>query len=197
MIDNMDPIVSQIRKCICSGDSSELEKIVNEYASYSFQDDPDYRKFDQHVFDLILEMMAQPAFLNMEGSYYLLRLFEYDWSMLVPSQTDKLLTAIECSYDKYSDWMSCFVLSQLLGKNYCNGKAFQAIIKLNNTSKEIPRSLLPMALEYLAHGNNSDPVLKDKAMLELTRLASDSADRVRQEAIESLDRLTNRGTVQT
>jgi hypothetical protein len=81
--------------------------------------------------------------------------------------------------------MCCFLLSELLGEYYGNLEAFELLSKLNRSSREIGRKLLPMGLEKLAR-NTIDRTLRDKAVSTLRELTSDSSSDVRREAAESL-----------
>jgi hypothetical protein len=188
MKDDIESLIGEIHESIVKEDSNKLKGVVDDFATCCYNENPDGLEFNERVFNFILEMMSQPQFLNMEGAHHLLYLFEYDWAMLTPLQKIKLSGAIEHSYHKYKDWMACFVLSELLGKNYCDENAFQVLHKLNNSLREIPRSLLPMGFEYLARGT-SDLVLKNKSISELKRMTTDSSKQVQKEANESLSRL--------
>jgi hypothetical protein len=189
MIEDIKNVIGDICNSIANGDSSKLKEVIEDFGTYCFKEDTAGQKFNDDIFNLILEMMGKPEFLNMEGADNLLMLFEFDWAMLTHFQKEKLSNAIEHSYDKYKYWMSCFVLSKLLGEYYCSESAFQVLCRLASSSKEIPRSLIPMAFEYLARGS-SDSALKDKSITELKKMADDPSKQVQKEAVDSLNRLT-------
>jgi hypothetical protein len=194
MTEGIKNITGVIRDSVAAHDQAKLKEIVDDVATYCFQDDSSGEEFDECIFNVILEMMERPQFLDMDGSYYLLMLFQFDWSMLTAAQRERLSLAIEHSYCNYRDWMACFVLSEILGQNYCNEQAFKILCRLRECANEIPRSLLPMAYEYIAR-SVSNLELKSKAILELKAMTTDPFERVRNEATESLERLRSRGLV--
>jgi hypothetical protein len=191
MDENAKDITGEIRESVANGDSDRLKAIVEDFATYCFKENPDGHSFNDEVFKFILETMVQPRFLDMKGAYHLLMLFEYDWAMLTPPQKEELISAIERTYDKFADWMSCFVLVELLDQYYCDENAFQLLCRLKNSTQEIPRSLLPVGFEKLVQ-NASDLVLKNRSLLELKQMMNDPSERVQKEASESVIRLTSK-----
>jgi hypothetical protein len=192
MIDNIEVVITQLRRCIANEDADKLKELVDNIGTYCYKESNDGEMFDNNLFNVIVEMMDEPQFLKMPGSYHLLMLLEFDWAMLSLGQKEKLLDAIARSYDKYSDWMASHVLAKLLGDNYCDEAAFTVLCELDKSSKETARSLLPMAFEYLARGS-SDSTLKNKSIAELKRMLVDTSKEVQREANESISRIAQKG----
>lgn len=175
-------IKQEIYDAIKRGDSLRLRKLVVKEA-YLNEDETESEaaKFSEHTFQLILDLMNDQKYLNMEGAYELLRMFEYKWECLSVDQRERLLPALEASYEGFRDWMSQFVISELLGRNYCNEAAFKALRRLKKVNLEKARSLVAMGFDYIAK-KSSDKDLVKGAKAELMDMQSDVSKIVRDEA---------------
>lgn len=182
-----DELGNRILTAIDEGNAAELQEIVGDVATFCFKE-PAGQEFDQQSFELILTLMLQPQFLNLDGAYHLLLWFEYDWGALTQRQKQRLRERIEESYSRYRDWMSCFVLSSILGECYCDPASFAILARVALSAEELPRALVPTGFELLAR-NTSDRALEEKSIGQLTKLLTDPSPKVRSEAAESLDRL--------
>ena len=89
--------------------------------------------------------------------------------------------------------MACFVISGILGEQYKEARAFQALRRLANCNKEVPRSLVPHGLEHIV-GDSPDAELAIKALAELMKMQTDHSPMVRDEVVESLARIKKRQT---
>ena len=132
--------------------------------------------------------MQSEIFLAFQGSSKLLMLFETDWARLSEEQKHKLLLAIEKSYDRFTDPMSWFIGSELLGEYYCHEDAFEVLRRLKQTTNINARALIPHGFEHLIKGAK-DLGLRTRAFAELRSLLNDPSENVRAEAAESLSRL--------
>ncbi|MGH9879098.1 MAG: hypothetical protein ACRD5H_15830, partial [Nitrososphaerales archaeon] len=160
------------------------------FASFYFKEDvSSLEQFPDEVFKRILELMRQPAFQKLEDSHHLLMIFEYDWGKLTEVQKDELLIAIEKTYDKFEDWMSCFVFSELLGEYYCNDASLQVLCNLKATSNEIARSLVPHGLEHIVKESQEEK-LRQRAMSGLVSMKVDPSSEVRREVEDALHKLS-------
>jgi hypothetical protein len=166
---------------------------VQQFAVFCFKDvSPDQPCFSQSLFERIMGIMGRNNFLKMEGSYHLLLLFEYDWATLNQSQKEFLLDAIEESYEAYGDWMSCFVISELLGEYYCDGEALRVLLKFLKSESETARAFVPHALEHLIK-DCPDKSLRGKAAESLLSMRNDPSAKVQRELGESFSNLSRAG----
>lgn len=190
MITDVGIAIEKIKQSVRTQDARLLKEAAEDYPAYCHSD----QAFDERLFECILELMGQREFLNMDGTFDLLLLFERLWAGLTVLQKEKLINAIEPAYDRFADWMSCFVLSELLGEYYCDDRAFQLLCRLKSSTQGTGRALLPMAFEKLAQ-NTSDSMLRGKAIAELKSMTADRSQQVQGEAMDSLNRLAARGIV--
>jgi len=181
---------TRILKTIATEDATQLKKCVDEQASYCFKDSSasEHNSFPEQIFNFILNLMKQQQFLMMQGSWHLLMIFEYDWGLLSVSQTERLLSALEAAYTAFADWMSWFVISEILGEYFMDERSFQALCRLMNSAADDPRSFVPHGLEHIAK-NNLGRDLAQKALAELLVMREDSSSQVRHEVNLSLQRL--------
>ena len=125
---------------------------------------------------------------QMDGSFELLMVFEYDWGRLSDEQKRRLLLSISTSYENFSDWMSYFVISELLGEYYCNEASFTVLCELRRTSNEVARSLVPHGFEHIAKDAESSD-LRRQALEQLLSMKEDVSPQVRGEVDEALSNL--------
>lgn len=178
-----------ISAAIRNRNASQIHASVEEFAEFCFKEySPDLDPFPEEVFGLILECMSDNTFLGMSGSYQLLMLFEYDWARLSESQRDRLLEALRESYEKYRDWMSQFVISEILGEYYCDERALHVLIDLQQTSNETARALVPHGFEHVARQGGSDR-LGEIARTQLLSMARDPSAKVQNEVAVALSNI--------
>lgn len=177
-----------LRRAISAGDAGELAAKVYDLDSLLIQTG----QFSEAVFGGLLDVIAEPEFQGMDGSWHLLRLFENSWDYLTEPQRERLLEAFESSYGEYADWTSCFVISEILGRQYGDERALQAFGRLKRLRAPVPRSLLPHGLEHLVKGRRGDDVAR-RAFSELSGMRNDPSEQVRQEVGEALARLAREG----
>ena len=186
-------IASHISAAVKAEDHKLLDEIVGWAATYCFKRGPvEEDVFPNPIFDMIMQLMTDESFLKMVNSHNLLMLFEYDWARLREDQKDRLLQAFSTAYDQFSDWMSYFVISEILGEYYCNGAAYQLLVKLMKTTNETARALIPHGFEHIVK-DAQDSSLRKRAMSGLLSMKNDRSVRVKDEVEESLSHLLARG----
>lgn len=186
--DDEKELMEGLRRSISAGDAEGLAAGVYDLDSLLIQTG----RFSAAVFEGLLDILAEPQFLGMDGSWHLLRLFENAWDYLDEGQRDRLLEAFEASYGEYADWMSCFVISEILGRQYGDERALEVFRRLKRLGSPVPRSLLPHGLEHLVKGRRGDDVA-GRAFAELSAMRNDPSERVREEVREALARLAREG----
>jgi hypothetical protein len=146
--------------------------------------------FPVEHFELLMKLLCQTAFLEAEGSWHFLKLLESNWGILSDYQKEQLLPALEAVYGCFTDWMSWFVISEILGSYYANEQALQSLQRLKNLPQEGPRSFVPHGLEHIVKDCKDQRVAK-MAFVELLQMKADPSEDVRDEAEISLERLAN------
>lgn len=168
----------------------KLDDLITRYASFCFkEDEASLDQFPEDVFTRIVSLMNHRAFQELEDSHRLLMIFEYDWGRLTKAQKNDLLIAIEKTYDKFKDWMSCFVFSELLGEYYCNDASLQVLRLLQTTGNETARSLVPHGFEHIVKGSQ-DEKLRQQALSYLVAMKTDPSSEVQREVKGALDKLS-------
>lgn len=181
-------LMEGLRRAISAGDAEGLAAQVYDLDTLLIHTG----QFSDAVFEGLLDILAEPEFLGMDGSWHLLRLFENSWDYLTEGQRDRLLEAMEASYGEYADWTSCFVISEMLGRQYGDERALQAFGRLKRLRAHVPRSLLPHGLEHLVKGRRGDDVAR-RAFNELSGMRHDPSEQVREEVGAALARLAREG----
>jgi hypothetical protein len=176
-----------IYQAIAAGDSTRLREYAYAMETSALGAD----RFPEHSFELILDLLNRRELFEMDGSFYILRVLENDWKSLSDEQKERLLPALETAYGLFDDWMSWFVISELLGKCFGDEQALGALSRLKAVRGEGPRSLVPHGLEHIVEGAR-DEGLARKAYAELWGMRNDPSEQVRNEVGVSLRRLANR-----
>lgn len=148
--------------------------------------------FSEEYFSLILELLAEPKFLNFEKSWHLLFLLETEWLSLSIEQKDRLILKLENIYGQSSNWMVDFVISELLGEFFADERAFEVLCRLEKLEDKDSRAFVPHGLEHIIK-DSANKELAKKAYIMLVEMKNDISDRVRGEVEESLQRLAIRG----
>jgi hypothetical protein len=174
---------------LATSDGNRLERLVNDIAQFCFQEHVDPGPVHAECLNLALEALTDVRLHRLPGGYHLLLLFQYDWGALSISQQQRLLTVISSNYDKYADWMGCHVMAELLGRFFCNQESLDLLAGLSKTGNEVARSFVPLGLESLSR-ETLDPNLRTAAINLLSKLANDSSQLVRDEAVVSFNRLS-------
>lgn len=187
---NSDEFLEGLSEAVAKGDSALLEACVQRFAVFCFKNSsPQEDAFPDVVFSQLLTLMPKREFLEMDGSHNLLLLFEYDWARLSEQQKKNLLEFIEMSYGQFKDWMSHFVISELLGEYFCNEDSFRVLTRLQTTSNENARSLIPHGFEHIVRDAESVD-LRKRALSRLNSMKSDESPQVREEVAEAIAKVS-------
>ena len=115
-------------------------------------------------------------------------MLERDWELFAQHQKAVLLETIEHVYDKFQDWLSLFIISELLGEYFSDDRALETLKRLKNTSNELARSFVPHGFEHMVK-SAKDEALCMRARLELEDMKHDLSTKVRDEVSISLANL--------
>jgi hypothetical protein len=144
--------------------------------------------FPTRLFESLTAILQRRDFQVLEGSWKLIKVFENNWELLSDSQQNQLLVALEEAYPHFTDWMACFMISEILSQLYKDDRALQALKRLRRSTGDMQRSLIPHGLEHLALEARNENVARE-AGKELVIMGSDPAENVRDEVARSLGRL--------
>ena len=175
-----------IRDAVAAGEGSRLQDLAFQL-EFSIVTENQY---PDDVFSDVLAILSTPAAHRLDGAWHLFFQLQQCWDLLSVSQRDALLAQIRSNYEQYTDFMACFVISELLGEHYANRDALEVVRLLAHGSSTMPRSLVPHALEEL-HRHATDQQVADEALTLLQSLVSDPHPDVSGEAQISLDRLVH------
>lgn len=184
------PLHDLVSAVLQDRDEQKLKEFIDKVDLYIIVEESDEDSFPDSVLDFILKLMGQEMFLTMEGSSKLLLVLETDWPHLREEQRRNLLHSIGSSYGKFKDWMSSFILSELLGQYYCNRDAFQLLTQLKSTSEIKARSLVAHGFEHIAR-EAEDKSLRDQAVSQLMSMKLDPSPDVQNEAAVALAKIGN------
>jgi hypothetical protein len=186
--DDEKEVLESLRRSISAGDAEELAARVYDLDTLLLKTG----EYSDPLFEELLNFLGEPQFVSMEGSWQLLRLFENSWDYLTEGQRGRLLEAFEASYGEFGDWMSCFVISEILGRQYADERALQTFRRLKRLKAATPRSLIPHGLEHLARGRQGEDIAR-RAFDELSGMRNDPSEQVREEVNAALARLVRDG----
>jgi hypothetical protein len=180
---------SELRELLASGDPKAFEAMAFKIGNAVLEEGI----FPDDCFAGLLAIFKEEKFQLSHGSWKLIRVFEENWEQLSEVQRDALLPLLEAHYGCFSDWMTCFVISGILGELYRDNRAFEALRRLEHCQKEMPRSFVPHGLEHIVR-DSADAELAMRALAELTKMQTDASAMVRDEVTESVTRLKERQT---
>jgi hypothetical protein len=185
---DLEPLPDLKVEVLQSGNQEKLREFIDKVDLYIIVEESSDIEFPDSVFDFILKLLDREIFLTIDGSSKLLLILETDWPRLSEEQRLSLLNAIGRSYGKFKDWMSSFILSELLGQYYCNQEAFHLLTKLRKTTDTTARSLVAHGFEHIAK-QAEDKSLRKRAISELTSMKLDPSPQVQSEAAEALAKI--------
>lgn len=178
----------EVRQATATADAGALRAAVLEGELLFLLAD----EFPPSLFEWIVEFVQTSPFLEMEGAWHLLYIFDSNWESLTESQRTRLIDVLERVYSRFTDWMSCFVITELLGSNYADRQALDVLRRVLATSSDIQRSLVPHGLEHIAR--SADRSLATDALAALQQMERDPAEIVRDAVRKALQQNRNLNT---
>lgn len=146
--------------------------------------------FEDDVIDVLLEFIGQQSFRQAPHSHHVLVILQFEWDRLTTEHRKKILPHLVNAYARFEDMMSCYVISELLGRFYADHSALSALRELMTVESEGARSLIPMGLGFLAR-ESPDVETAMRAQNELRKMRSDKSDLVRYEVETALSSVSN------
>ncbi len=186
--DNINPkiIEEAIEQAITAGEEVQMQECANAIlATMSMKN-----YFSEYYFDMIISLLRQKEFLASNGSWHFLKVIQFNFQLLSDAQKDSLLPLLETSYSAFTDWMSWFVISEILGQCFADGRAFEILCSLKSLVETEPRSLIPHGFEHIAKESHNEALAR-KAYAELLQMRDDVSPQVRDEVEISLAQISN------
>ncbi|MGD2180169.1 hypothetical protein [Lusitaniella coriacea] len=181
-------ITEAIEAAIHSGQERQMEECADAILDATLR----FSYFPDLYFNLILELLKKESFLKANGSsHFLLILNAGNWYTISEKQKDELLPLLENSYGLFFDWMSCFMITELLGKRFTNEAALNTLCRLKNTKAETARALVPHGFQHFVTDSDDKKLVK-KAYEELLQMKEDPSEKVRDEVNDFLRIIANR-----
>lgn len=178
---SLDRIQKDIHQAISDKNIIGFEKCVNDLDNGLFG----VNHFPSEVFELVISLLKQKNFLELDDSWHLLTFIEFNWELISSSQKDRLLLSLEIAYVKFKEWMGQFVISAMLGEYFANEQAFEVLCRLGISENEDLRYFIPHGFEHIIRDSN-DKELSQKAYNHLLQMKSDPSEEVREQAENSL-----------
>ena len=183
MNDDENYFLMEVKDGIALCDAVKIADAVSGFSEFCFKEIPpvlDNVAFSDDFTDELMKLLGDPAYLEMDGSFKLLALFQDDWGRLSSGQQTELLQFLETIFESLRDNTSHLVIAELFGEYLANDQSLQALDRLSRTKNEVARAHVAHGYKCLAL-NAVDQVLRNKAKARLSAMFSDSSEIVRQE----------------
>ena len=149
-------------------------------------------RFPEKHFRLLCSVMrSRPFRRSIKAAEHVLHLFRRDqWENLSSNQKRRLLVELEWLYPKVTAqaWNLCFLTTVLLGENFRDEQALNALLRLSKVPRENSRSLIPHGLEHIVR-DSGNSTLAAIALEKLRHMAEDASAQVRDEVELSMARI--------
>jgi|GEM_PF-4596202 len=183
---SLQEIELNIWKSLDCGDVQGLITCHGELESYLLGLD----LFPDKIIEIITNLLTNKDFLFAEGSWHILNILLNESEIISSEQWNNLLPYIEKSYCKFKDWMSCFILTEIIGDKFPTRESFNTLMELKKTKDELRRSFIPNALEGFVRYSH-DQELRKEAYENIIDMLSDSSNVVVKESLRSCKFLKN------
>jgi hypothetical protein len=140
--------------------------------------------FPSKLIEILIRLLMDKNFLDADGSWHILKILHHECEKVSSHQWEHLLPKIENSFSRFKDWMSCFILTELIGEDFPTMESFYVVVRLRNTSNEICRSYIPNALEGFIR-NSNDLKIRREAYNNLVDMMNDKSTIVAKESLKS------------
>jgi hypothetical protein len=186
----LDSVFRAIERAVAEPSNAAFVEVAHELESQLMDEGAEGVK---RASELIVRLLQSDSFRNATGSWRVLFAFRDDIERLPEDQKRALFGAMTDAYSSFTDWMSCFTVSELC-EYFANDWALDAVkSKLMATADE-KRCYVPHALEHIARGA-SDETTREGAFDSLVSMLDDPQEAVRAEVMLSLGRIARSESV--
>jgi hypothetical protein len=176
-----------LRKAIAARNDKEFESLAYQLGTIVLEEG----SLPDPCFEELLAALGSEEFLKTDNAWKLVRTFEENWSELSEPQKAQLLPVLVRNYDRFANWMACFVIASLLGESYADERGFASLCTLQASKNEKARAVVAHGLEHIALEAESLD-LRRSAMERLRHMSTDRSQVVRTEAEEAISRTTRK-----
>ena len=169
-----------ILEALTSPNVEKLNSLGNNIEDYLFG----IKKIPNRLIEVLAELLMNDAFLYAEGSSHILNFLHFECESISSEQWNYLLPYIESSYSKFEDWMSCFILTEIIGNDFPTKESLTMIINLKTVENELYRSYIPNALMGFVKCS-PDLKIKKAAYDNLMLMTNDSSAIVVKESLRA------------
>jgi hypothetical protein len=174
-----------VRKLIVENDDALLEEWLLEEGGFDA---------DPGALRELAAFVQDATFLKAHNSSAVLKFLGFDYATMDPASREyvekEIVPLLSRAYAEFEDWMSWYLICDMLGRYLANDLALSTLIRLKGTAQDQPRSLVPMGLGLLVR-EASDRETSQLALSELKSLLNDPAEEVRAEAVLALKQVRN------
>lgn len=146
--------------------------------------------FPDKLMKMLVKLLNDNIFLCADGSWHILVILHHECEKVSPQQWIALLPHIEKSYSKFKDWMSCFIITEIIGNDFPTTESLAMVIEFKNIENEVFRSYVPNALEGIIK-NSTDQKIRKEAYNNLVDMLSDISTIVVKESLKSYESVKN------
>lgn len=176
----LEEIESNILKFLYEGSTTGLIDCETNIENYLFGLDI----FPNKLIEILAELLMNKSFLDADGSWHILKVLHHECEKVSSQQWSYLLPKIENSFSEFKDWMSCFILTEIIGQDFPTLESFHVLTRLRNINNEVYRSYIPNALEGFIK-NSNDPKIRKEAYNNLVDMMNDKSIMVAKESLKS------------
>lgn len=183
---SLKEIELNIFKALCKNSVEDLIKSGTDIENYLFG----LNTFPDKLMEILKKLLENSSFLRASGSWHILAILHHECEKVSAQQWISLLPHIEKSYSKFEDWMSCFILTEIIGNDFPTIESFVMLLKLRNIEDEVLRSYIPNALEGFVR-NSLDPKIRKEAYSNIVDMLGDASTVVTKESVKSYKSVKN------
>jgi hypothetical protein len=190
-----EPLEEAIDRGIKEGNWNKLKELITDECSMTMNYGADVADppFGERAFHILAETLKMPAYWSAQGSSNLIRIIEYDWSVLSPEQKSTVIPLLRNAFPHMVDDLALFLIVELLGEFVGGPEGLDALHIASTTSEGHRRAFIPNGLAE-AYNGSSDAAVREAALAELNILAADDWHETKREAeaaIEKIKRLSD------
>ena len=171
----------QLEAAVIKGDKSELATIGETIDRYIF----DIAAFPSPLFEKVISVIRGMEFCRLTDSVWIIKLFEYNLSLLTNVQRQQLFTTLSELITKLADPVSAFLTVELVAEIWCDSRSFESLLNLTKGASENTLALAAHGLGWLAKRTKQMDT-QSRCLNELRLLSKHPSHIVQAEAITAL-----------
>lgn len=170
--------VNELRRAIELKDECKLQSEVLSASTMCYEDSAQV-KYEDDFFYFLCEVVFSQASLQSSFSHRMVAFLQQNWGKITESQKYHLCVLFEKYYEGFEDWMSQFLISEMLGYNLSNQGAVEILSKFVRSKSENVRAMVAYGLRCAL--KSTEHKVQEKAKKLLLDLYLDPSEVVRKE----------------